>query len=162
MANILDLTRTGVIESQNGDTVYSAAEEGQLFNTIVTRNFVSECEFADIPDEVQKLVDMLEPGGDLHLIEPSAEWAAREILKGNVDVVRTVHLFGDKDNPRRSYCLLTMLRDLLSRMGLVHIRAGTSPYIIAKDDMDREYKGDQHYVIGMKPNPEVPDKSWVR
>lgn len=160
MANVLDFT--GKIEPSNGDRIDTSPQEGVLYDTIVEMNEISACEFADIPNVVQKWVDILAPGGQLHIIEPSAEWAAREILKNNVDVVRVTHLLGRVEKPFRSYCLLTMLRDLVSMMGLVPRKAGTMPYIIAKDDLGREYKGDQHYLVGEKPNPEEPSKQWVR
>lgn len=159
MAAILDLT--GKLPPNKQDTIYTSIDDCEEYNTIVTKNYIVSLPFADIPDEVQKLVDRLVPGGELHLIEPSLEWAAREILVGNIDAVRMLHIFGDeKAGFNKSGCTLQMLRDLIAGAGLVPVLAGSKAYLIAKDNVGNEYKGDQHYVVAVKPAP-GEEKAWL-
>lgn len=105
---------------------------------------------------LQGWIDCLKPGGELHVVVPAAEWAAREILSENPSPAVVGHLYAGQTTPWDVHLnLFTMrkLRALFEFMGLSVTRARTGEYVILVRGV--EHKAMQHYVCGVKGKPEL-------
>lgn len=77
MARILNLS--GLKMDAARDEVHTEPDGG-TYQVIVTWALLAAHPAHEAHDVLRPLVDLLEPMGELHIIEPSAEFAAREIL----------------------------------------------------------------------------------
>lgn len=161
--NVLDLTGRAADQFPDAQVYY----EGDLlhpdalppFDVIVTDRLLSVAERGG--EALQPLVERLAPGGEIHLLEPSAEWAAREILANRTTVPLDVHMHGRGDTRIQTLYTLIDLRDLLVRAGLLVGVAVTRPYPIATTEDGRAFEGDQHYLVGIKPGGALGEKQWL-
>lgn len=156
MARILNLS--GLKMDAARDEVHTEPDGG-TYQVIVTWALLAAHPAHEAHDVLRPLVDLLEPMGELHIIEPSAEFAAREILAGRVGMPIWAHLFGSDERPHRSAATLPMLRAYLTDLGLVPARATTDTYVVAVDKDGNEYKADRHVVVGVKPDTGA--KRWI-
>lgn len=95
----------------------------------------------------------LQDGGSLHIVVPSWEWEAREVLSENPSPVVFGHSFAGNVNQWDVHkCMFTMrnLRRLFEKVGLNVVIAKTGVYHVHYDGKD--YPADQHYVCGIKGN----------
>lgn len=102
-------------------------------------------------------VKCLKDGGELHILVPSLEWAAREVLSENPSPAVYAQLYAGQVNQWDvHYTGFTMrkLRQLMERVeinchtaktGIYHIRVGTLG----------EFEALQHYVAGVKGTPSL-------
>lgn len=89
-------------------------------------------------------------GGKLHIIVPSLEWAARQILSETPDPPTWAHLFGghiSEWDVHHTGFTMRLLRKVFEDAGLHVVRATTAPYNIGW--MGKEYLADNHYVAGV-------------
>lgn len=131
------------------------------FNHIITRDFFASADLAECLPKLKAMVENLAEGGQFHLAEPSAEWAAQEIKSARISIPVMMHIYGTRERVRRNICSLEELRDMMLMAGLTPLRAETRAYVIAKDDVGNVFNGDQHYVVGMKPFSGKEAKAWV-
>lgn len=110
-------------------------------------------EYQQVLEEWKKL---LKVGGELHIVVPSAEWAARQILSENPSWATMPHLFGSHTNEwqvHKSTYTMVLLRKAFDNLGLGVQRARTGAYqitITGGDGVGRVLKAEQHYVMGVK------------
>lgn len=123
--------------------------EGALYDEILTYRTLASLTLPDAITKFKAWAEWLEPGGVIHLFEPSAEWFGREIRGGRTNILTEVHLFGQESKPFRSAWTLAMLRDLLTMANLMPGIATTRPYVIGKADK-QEIFAEEHYVVGVK------------
>jgi predicted SAM-dependent methyltransferase len=134
-------------------------DEAEAPFDIITAGFVlGEVEADQVVDTIRHWSELLNVGGQLHVMVPSAEWAAREILGGRVEAHVLMHLYGSTDRPRRCCFTLAALRDIFAMAGLQVIYASTDRYSIAHN-ISQSFDGDRHYIVGRKVGSEV--KAWV-
>lgn len=99
-------------------------------------------------------VNCLKDGGELHIVVPSAEWAAREVLSEKPSPALHGHMLAGQVNEWDVHLnIFTMrkLRVLFERAGLTVFRARTGEYSLQFNG--KEYKAEQHYMAGMKGIP---------
>lgn len=100
---------------------------------------------------------LLVPGGMVHILVPSLEWAARQILSENPSPAVYPHLFAGQMNQwDLHYTGYTMrkLRYDLHAAGFHVVRARTGRYQIKV--ADKEYLAEQHYAAGVNPIEGMP------
>ena len=99
-------------------------------------------------------IKCLKPDGELHIVVPSAEWAAREVLSDNPSPALHGHMLAGQVNQWDVHLnIFTMrkLRALFNRVGLTVFRARTGEYTISISGVI--HKAEQHYVAGKRGNP---------
>lgn len=102
--------------------------------------------------------DCLREGGELHVVVPSWEWAAREVLSEKPSPALLGHSFAGQVNTWDVHlCMFTMrnLRRIFEKIGLSVIRARTGEYSLAIGHPDNIHKAEQHYIVGVNGTPEL-------
>lgn len=100
---------------------------------------------------LEKWIRLLKPGGELHIVVPSAEWAARQILSEGPSYATFPHLFGSHINEyqmHKSAFTMRLLRVEFEKAGLLTRRATTGQYNISVNG--EAYVAEQHYIMGVK------------
>lgn len=99
----------------------------------------------------------LKPGGELHILVPSWEWAAREVLSERPSPAVLPHSFAGHVNQWDVHlAMFTMrkLRHLFQKAGLSVTHAKTMTYQIRVGDLG-EFPAEEHYICGVKGTPEL-------
>jgi predicted SAM-dependent methyltransferase len=99
-------------------------------------------------------VECLKPGGELHILVPSWEWAAREVLSDRPSPALFGHSFAGQVNQWDVHlCMFTMryLRKLFAECGLSVATAKTLPYQLHVNG--QLYEAENHYIMGRKGEP---------
>jgi len=105
---------------------------------------------------------LLKPGGIFHIMVPSLEWAAHEILdKDKASPMLLPLIFGGQENEfmyHRSGFTIPILRGELEKAGLIPRVAQVQPFVIRSSTPDgkiTEYKCGENYVQGVKRGPDT-------
>lgn len=96
----------------------------------------------------------LKDGGQLHVVVPSWEWTARQVLSETPSPATYGHSFAGHVNPWDvHYAMFTMrrLRQLFEKIGLSVTNARTGKYQI--HFLGNLYDAEQHWICGVKGNP---------
>lgn len=99
----------------------------------------------------------LKEGGQLHVLVPSWEWAAREVLSERPSPALMGHSFAGQVNQWDVHlAMFTMrnLRRLFEKVGLSVIRARTGEYVLQTAPGVLN-KAEQHYIVGVNGKPEL-------
>lgn len=101
-------------------------------------------------------VRCLKEGGELHILVPSLEWAAREVLSEHPSPAVYAQLYAGQVNEWDEHLTGFTMRKLrwfmenagisvnIARTGVYHLRVG-----------DKEYEALQHYISGVKGQPKL-------
>lgn len=124
------------------------------FDAIVANNVLQRFNFMSAVGIIKSWVQCLKDGGEFHLIVPSLEWAAREVLSENPSPVCMVVLYGGQGGDgsvHTSGYTMRLLRAHFASAGLNATKARTG-------DASIEYNGkvlsfQQHYLCGVKGTP---------
>lgn len=157
---VLDLTGGRFQDQFDGKDVLHTEPDGQPYDVVATANELSTQRADKVRPHMAWLVEQLAVGGELHLLEPSAEWVAREIEAGRLDIAFMIHVFGHDERWNHSLFTLPMLRDLCHQNNLIPFPALTRAYVIAETDTGERLEGDQHYVVATKLGEKV-SKAWM-
>lgn len=98
----------------------------------------------------------LNEGGQVHIIVPSLEWAAREVLSEKPSPVSMIMLWGGQggDNSvHMSGFTMRGLRSYLEKVGLFVTAAKTDQYTLQVNGKD--HQTEQHYVCAVKGRMEL-------
>lgn len=98
----------------------------------------------------------IKDGGSLHVVVPSWEWSAREVLSENPSPVIFGHSFAGNVNEWDVHkCMFTMryLRRLFEKIGLNVVIAKTGVYHVHYNNVN--YPAEQHYICGIKGTPSL-------
>ena len=105
-----------------------------------------------VVDTLSRWRGLLQPGGELHVHVPSAEWFAREILNPQQPSPFALqHLFGlqvDEDSFYLSAFTLGRLRQDMDAAGLAVEYARVYPYQFSVNETT--YQAEQHHVKGVR------------
>ncbi len=124
------------------------------FDGIVASHVLEHFSYWRELDILKGWVNCLKDGGELHILVPSAEWAAREVLSEKPSPALHGHMLAGQVNQWDVHLnLFTMrkLRSLFERAGLTVFRARTGEYWLHVGG--KEYQAEQHYVAGKKGQP---------
>jgi predicted SAM-dependent methyltransferase len=98
-------------------------------------------------------VDCLKENGDLHILVPSLEWAAREVLSEKPSPAVYAQLFAGHVNEWDVHLTgftMRKLRFLMEKVGLGVYIARTGVYHVRVAGYENEFEALQHYVVGRK------------
>ena len=98
-------------------------------------------------------MNVLKPGGELHLFVPSLEWVAREILAEDPSVLMLIHIFGPQNDEMGFWLSGFTMRRLRVDMEDVGFAVATAK--VAYYSMmigGKDVQAEQHYVVGRKPD----------
>ena len=140
-----------VADAANIPTEYHRAFDG-IFASHVLEHF----SYWKSEKVLRGWADCLKDGGELHIVVPSWEWTARQVLSENPSPATYGHSFAGHVNPWDvHYCMFTMrkLRQLFEKIGLSVTHARTGEYTIMV--LGKEFKAEQHYIVGVKGTPQL-------
>lgn len=131
------------------------AELHGKFDAIVASHVLEHFSYWREQEILNGWIKCLKPNGELHILVPSAEWAAREVLSENPSPALHGHMLAGQVNGWDIHLnIFTMrkLRALFERVGLTVFRASTGAYNIqtAKGVI---HEAEQHYIAGKCGNP---------
>lgn len=137
-----------------GDAGNMPAELHGGFDAIFASHVFEHFSYRRENDILRGWLDCLTNDGELHVVVPSAEWAAREILSEKPSPAIFGHMLAGHVNQwdvHLNVFTMRKLRALFERAGLSVFRARTGEYSIRIGDA--EYKAEQHYIAGKKGIP---------
>lgn len=100
-------------------------------------------------------VRCLKDGGELHILVPSLEWAAREVLSEHPSPAVYAQLYAGQVNQWDVHLTgftMRKLRQLMERVGINVHTAKTGVYHIRVGTLG-EFEAHQHYIAGVKGTP---------
>jgi hypothetical protein len=122
----------------------------EKYDVIFASHILEHFAWWDIHLVLQSWVNCLDHGGALHVIVPSLEWCAEEILKGSPSKGLLPLLHGGQTGPGDVHlCMFTMryLRARLEAVGLTVMQAMSGQRNIQAGE--EEVPTDQHYVVAL-------------
>lgn len=141
---------------QNPDIVADAADmPPELYDKLdglMASHVLEHFSYWDTEKVLSGWVRCLKEGGELHILVPSLEWAAREVLSENPSPAVYAQLYAGQVNQWDvHYTGFTMrkLRQLMDKVGINCNVARTGVYHIRVGTFG-EFEAMQHYVAGVK------------
>lgn len=122
------------------------------FDALLASHVLQRAGWFEVPEVLEDWKGLLKPGGELHIIVPSLEWAAREILSENPSPALFPHLYGgqqNESNVHHSGFTMRYLRVRMAKSGFKVQRARTGGYEISVQG--GKHKAHQHYIMGVAP-----------
>lgn len=148
-----------VDEKQEPDIVADASNmPGELhgkLDGLLASHVLEHFSYWNTERVLQGWVDCLKPGGELHILVPSLEWAARQVLSESPSPAMYAQLYAGQVNQWDVHFTgftMRKLRQLFERVGVSCQVARTAPYHIRVGTLG-EFPADQHYVAGIKGEP---------
>ncbi len=102
-------------------------------------------------------VKCLKEGGELHILVPSLEWAARQVLSENPSPAIYAQLYAGQVNQWDVHLTgftMRKLRQLFEKEGLAVHTARTGIYHLNVSTLG-VFPAEQHYIVGVKGQPEL-------
>jgi len=132
--------------------------EAEQFDVVFSSHVLEHFPYWQTDEVLGKWAALAKPGGQVHTVVPSAEWAARQLLAEKPSKALMGHLHGGiVDQYDIHLCSFTLLylRVKYVRAGLEVIKAITTAYPIMAGGV--AYEAEQHYVVGLKSAKEEND-----
>lgn len=138
---------------QKPDIVMDAGKMNfkEKFDVIFASHVLEHFPYWDTFRILKAWTEALVVGGELHIIVPSWEWSARQVLSEEPQKAIFAHTFASQINEweiHRAMFTMRLIRKLMEAAGLSITVARNGPYtlIVNKEECDAE----QHYVVGVK------------
>lgn len=154
----------------NPDIVHDITEpfpdylEG-AFDIVFASHVLEHIDYLKVGLALRNLVSLLAPGGELHIIVPDMEWAARKILRGEENIALMGTIWGGQRHPhdyhRSGYSLLS-LRLLVEKIGLIVRKATKGIFRInwIEDGEKKVAEVLQNMVIGLRYMPMMSEEEY--
>lgn len=123
----------------------------EQFDGVFASHVLEHFGFWEFPDILTGWKKLLKTGGELHIVVPSAEWAARQLLSENPSFAVMPHLYGSHINEwqaHKSVFTMLLLRKAFDDLDLAVFRARTGTYHLSVNGAVME--AEQHYIAGAK------------
>ena len=137
-------------------TLLSIPEPDDTYDAVVASHVLEHVEYRDATTALKEMRRVVKLGGEVHILVPSLEWAARQILGESMSPVTIPHIYGLQTTPwqyHKAGFRLADLRDLMTSVGLRVVVARRAVYHVSGVDRDGKtvgYPAEQHYVVGRK------------
>ena len=134
-----------------GDAANLPQELRGTLDGIFASHVLEHFSYWDTEKVLTHWMDWLKDGGSLHIVVPSWEWAAREVLSDKPSPALFGHSFaGNVNEWDKHLCMFTMrnLRRLFEKIGLKVVAAQTGIYHLHYNGSN--YPAEQHYIYGVK------------
>jgi predicted SAM-dependent methyltransferase len=115
---------------------------------------------AAVHDTLLNWRNVLKVGGELHIMVPSLEWMAREILNEDPSPMMLVHIFGVQSTPEDFWLsgyTMRRLRVDMEDAGFAVEAAKVGYYTM--NISGQEHTAETHYVLGRKTDADKVQKS---
>lgn len=123
----------------------------ERFDKVLASHVLEHIPYWETVQVLKEWGKVLKTGGELHVIVPSLEWVAEQLLEEQPSIAILPHLHGGLTSPWDVHLgMFTMrrLRSVMEQAGFGVFLARTGPYHIMA--MGKEEIAEQHYVCGMK------------
>lgn len=133
------------------DALYMPEQTYGQYDHIFASHVLEHFHYADTVRVLQEWGKALKPGGHLHIIVPSLEWAARQVLAEHSSPALMGHLYAGQVNEwdfHKAGFTMRHLRAYMEHAGYAVIAANTGRYLIAAGGKNHE--AEQHYMRGVK------------
>lgn len=130
------------------------AEHYGQFDGVFASHVLEHFSYWRTENVLEGWANCLKPGGELHIVVPSWEWTARQVLSENPSPALFGHSFAGHVNAWDVHlCMFTMrrLRFLFDKLDLSVTNARTGLYKIHFRGV--LYDAEQHYICGVKGAP---------
>lgn len=151
-----------VDEKQKPDILADAANMPSnlklRFDGILASHVLEHFSYWKTEEILKGWIDCLKVGGELHILVPSLEWAAREVLSERPSPAVYAQLFAGQVNQWDVHLTgftMRKLRHLMESVGLKVHTARTGIYHVRVAGWENEFEALQHYVAGVKGDPEI-------
>lgn len=149
-------------KNQNPDIIADAASMPQVLkgklDGLLASHVLEHFSYWATESVLQGWVDCLKVGGEIHILVPSLEWAAREVLSERPSPAVYAQLFAGQVNQWDVHLTgftMRKLRFLMEKCGIAVDTARTGIYHIRVAGHENEYEALQHYVSGIKGDPRL-------
>lgn len=148
-----------VDEKQNPDIIADAADmPPELYGKLdgfLASHVLEHFSYWQTEKVLSGWVKCLKDGGELHILVPSLEWAAREVLSDNPSPAVYAQLYAGQVNQWDVHLTgftMRKLRQLFEKVGVNCNTARTGVYHLRVGSLG-EFEAHQHYVAGVKGTP---------
>lgn len=130
-----------------------------MFNTfdiVFSNNVLQRGSYHIAPSLITLYGACVKEGGEIHLVVPSLEWAAREVLSEKPSPVCMIMLWGGQGGDgsvHMSGHTMRGLRAHFEKVGLFVVTAKTQEYTLQVNG--KEYQTEQHYICAIKGKQEL-------
>ena len=151
-----ELTTLDANPTDEPDYVHDITEEFpanllDAFDLVVCSHVLEHIPRIKVPSTFKNIHKTVKNMGELWVLVPSMEWAAREIVEGRHSLAVEANVFGSQmDDYQYHKCSFTLsaLRHLFDEAGLLVKKAYQSPYLVAFDNVEQLCI--QNIVIGAR------------
>lgn len=126
------------------------------FDGILASHVLEHFSYWKTEEVLRGWVDCLKDGGELHVLVPSLEWAAREVLSERPSPAVYAQLFAGQVNQWDVHLTgftMRKLRHIMESVGLSVHTARTGIYHVRVAGFPNEFEALQHYIAGVKGQP---------
>lgn len=149
-------------EKQKPDILADAAKmpeylHGKL-DGLLASHVLEHFSYWKTDDVLAGWVKCLKPGGEIHILVPSLEWAAREVLSEKPSPAVYAQLFAGQVNEWDVHLTgftMRKLRQILDNAGISVHTARTGIYHVRVGNLPNEFEALQHYIAGTLGTPEL-------
>lgn len=150
-----------VDEKMNPDIIADAenlpAEMTGKFDGFLASHVLEHFSYWKTEKVLQGWVNCLKDGGELHILVPSLEWAAREVLSERPSPAVYAQLYAGQVNQWDVHLTgftMRKLRQLMDIAGISVHTAKTGVYHVRVGSLG-EFEAHQHYIAGVKGTPSL-------
>lgn len=140
-----------------GDAAHPTSNLFGRFDGVFASHVLEHFPYYMTQDVLTEWAKLLKDGGELHIVVPSLEWAAREVLAETPNPGVLPHMFGGQTTQWDCHFTMFTMRKLrsdLQKAGLHVVSAASGPYLIRvganPDGSDRTVEAEQHYAKAVK------------
>lgn len=149
-----------VDEKMNPDILGNAADMSpdlyEKFDGLLASHVLEHFSYWRTNDVLAGWIKCLKPGGEIHILVPSLEWAAREVLSESPSPAVYAQLFAGQVNEWDEHLTgftMRKLRQLFDSAGIATHTARTGIYHVRVAGFPKEFEAHQHYIAGIKGEP---------
>lgn len=121
------------------------------FDGLLASHVLEHFPWWDVENVLTSWLTVLKPGGEIHIVVPSLEWAAREILSEHTSRAMIPHLYAGVTTPwdvHLSGYTMRYLRALFDKVDIAVVAARSGEYTLMV--LGNPMQAEQHYVKGIK------------